>query len=243
MAFRMRQNDLNFIFELCVRSPYIEGNRDYKKKARATEITLKNDDDINAYAQSLGGSKSSIKVLTGLCNIAIPLAFALAAFKLDNDINDLTHACNIIADNSNFPIEKVNSTLIKLGYDVKNTYINEEARSYFTGMMLAVVAHELGHICLSHCIRDDGSFETSRNDERSADLFAQSIISSTPFGGYLILSSLFIEILFTWMNKNNTGPATTHPHSRERVMNTLNSHEQYLNEIGITKDTIEDFLP
>lgn len=245
MPFPIKQRDLEYIFEMCTRCSYVSGNPDYKKKARGTEITFKNDDLVNAYAQSLGGSQSQITMLNGLCNITIPLAFALATFKKDEDIDALTHACNIITntDGASFTDDNVLKVLDDLGYDTSNTYMFEEAKSYFTGMLLSVIAHELGHICLSHCVRDDGTFETSRNDERSADLFAQSVISTTPFGGYNILSSLFMEILFTWMGKTHDGPATTHPHSRERVMNTVNSHEQYLEEIGITKDNIEDFLP
>lgn len=245
MSFTIQQRDLDFIFEICTRSPYVSGNPDYKKKARATEIIFNPDDEVNAYAQSLGGNRSRITMMNGLCNIAIPLAFALATFKNDSDIDILTHACNAITDtgNSSFKDNEVDPMLERLGYDLKNKYLAEEAKSFFTGILLSVVAHELGHICLSHVVRNDGTFETTRNDERSADLFSQSVISSTPFGGYTILSSLFIEILFTWMLKNDDGPATTHPHARERVINTVNSHEQYLEGLGITIDTIQDFLP
>lgn len=245
MAFPISQQDLEFIFEITVRSPYVSKNPDYKKKARGTEIVFKNDDLVNAYAQSLGGTKSRITMLNGLCNITIPLAFALATFKKNDDIDELRHACSVITDSESayFKDNDVDVMLKRLGYDVNNSYLFEEAKSFFTGMLLAVVAHELGHICLSHCVRQDGTFETSRNDERSADLFAQSVISTTPFSGYLILSSLFMEVLFTWMSKYSTGAATTHPHSRERVYNTVNSHEQYLEDLGITTETIEDFLP
>lgn len=245
MPFPIHNKDLEFIFEICTRSSYVSGNPDYKKKAKQTKIVFDESDMVNAYAQNLGGNRSQISMLNGLCNITIPLAFALAKFEQNEDIDELANACNVIGDlkSAYFRDNEVEPMLKKLGYDQDNPYLYEEAKSYFTGLLLAVVAHELGHICLSHCIRTDGNYETSRNDERSADLFAQSVISTTPFSGYLILSSLFMEVLFTWMSKQSDGPATTHPHSRERVYNTVNSHEQYLAEIGITTETIEDFLP
>lgn len=244
MPFPISKQDLEFIFEICARSPYVSGNSDYKKKTRGTEIVFNNRDVVNAYAESLGGNRSRITMLNGLCNITIPMAFALAKFQQDEDIDALANACNVIGDHgSTFHDNDIEPMLNKLGYDVNNSYLFEEAKSYFTGMLLSVVAHELGHICLSHCIRTGGNYETSRNDERSADLFAQSVISTTPFSRYLIMSSLFMEVLFTWMSKHDDGPATTHPHSRERVYNTVNSHEQYLEHIGISRDTIDEFLP
>lgn len=245
MTFPITQDDIEYIFQLCIRSPYIHNNPEYKSKSRGIEIVLDKNSIVNAYAESLGGNLSKITIFNGLCNIIIPLAFALALFKKDEDIDALTYACNIITDidNSCFNDDEVSSMLVRLGYNIDNNYIFDEAKSFFTGMLLTVIGHELGHICLSHCLGSATIFEIYRNDERSADLFAQSIISSTPFGGYTILSSLFIQILFTWMHKNDDNNISTHPHSRERVINTLNSHEEYLKNMGITVDTIQYFVP
>jgi len=109
--------------------------------------------------------------------------------------------------------------------------------------VLAVVAHELGHICLSHTLSLEDSNTCSRNDERQADLFAFSVIATTPFAKYNAMATLFVDILFEWMGGGSEDTATTHPHSKERVMNCLASNHMVFRAYGITKDNINDFLP
>jgi len=117
-----------------------------------------------------------------------------------------------------------------------------DGKSYAAGSILATIAHEQGHICLSHTLRGPIDDDVSRNDERQAELFSCSVSATTPFAGHIVLSSLFVNVLFAWMMGNDE-IATTHPHSRERVFNTVNSNERILKNLGITKNNIEDFLP
>jgi len=240
--------DIEFIFNLCKQTAYVTKNKDYDSKAKNTNISYSEENtQVNAYAMSHSQRSHSITILGGLSNATKLLAVALAEFKRTENLEQMVDACNWIGSTClenqfHFIEDMIQEGIDELEYNL-TSYLAKESKAFSVGLLLAVVAHELGHICLSHTLRDDVSNEISRNDERQADLFAQSVISDTPFAGYLILSSLFMEILFTWMGKNNDGPATTHPHSKERVYNTLNSHDEYLAELGITKDTIDRFLP
>jgi len=142
--------------------------------------------------------------------------------------------------NGEFSSVLIEEGIEKFGYSTSGA-MAIEAKSYTAGAILAVIAHEQGHICLSHTIRGDQSGEVSRNDERQADLFGCSVTATTPFASHIILASLFVEILLSWM-EDEDDVATSHPHGRERVYNTLNSHDAVLRDLGITKDNIDGFL-
>lgn len=241
------KDDINFIFSMCTMSPYVNNNSEYKKKASETRIVLSDASLVNAFAS---GSNSSYKIQlnAGLCDICAFIGLALAKYRVDRNIYDLSTACKwagdaSIANEFKFTKQLVLDGIEKFKYTESDTLFHD-AGSYFTGLVLSVCGHELGHICCGHTLNQSVSNQTSRNDERTADLFAQSIISATPFGSYLILSSLFVEIVFAWMSPNEEeSPATTHPYSRERVYNILTSHEEYLNSLGINKSNIDNFLP
>lgn len=247
LPFITEESDIDFIYKMCTMSSYISKNSDYKKKAEETKISLSDQTQINAYASGKSPNYR-IRVLAGLCNICSFIGTAVAQFKRDNDINRLSYACKWAGCKSNensfnFTTDMIDEGISELKYEMTDPLFQESV-SYFTGMLLSVVGHELGHICCSHTLRDSDNFKVSRNDERTADLFAQSIVATTPFAGYLVLASLFMEIVFTWLDpKQEESPATTHPYSRERVHNILTSHDEYLASIGITKDNIDVFLP
>ena len=242
------QDDIEFIFEMVRRSSYVLQNPDYHSKAINTEILLDTSNVVNAYAQTLDyeANKHHITILSGLINASALMSIGIAQYRIDNNIEDLIRVCNwlgtLAASKGSFTRQDLWEGVEQFNYDV-NGVVGIEADSYLVGAVLSAVGHELGHICLSHTVRGDWSNEVSRNDERQADLFAHSVVSTTPFASYTVLGTLFTEIIFTWMGKGRTGPATTHPHSRERVYNAINSHEEVLESLGITRDNIEEFLP
>lgn len=242
------QQDIEYIYEMVRRSSYVLNNPDYATKANNTQIELIESDTVNAYAQTLDYERNlhKISILNGLVGASALMAVGIAQFRVDNNLERLIEVCNWIGTTASsrgkFGKKLIWEGVELFNYDV-NGIIGIEANSYLVGAILSVVGHELGHICLSHTIRGDWSNEVSRNDERQADLFAHSVVSTTPFASYTVLGTLFTEIIFTWMSKGHTGPATTHPHSRERVYNTINSHEEVLASLGITRDNIDNFLP
>jgi len=246
------QREIEYIFEMVRNSSYVAMNVEYKEKANNTTIKFDHDNNvINAYASSHNYPKHDIHIFAGLCYSSKMMGLALANFvenRGDNESLDvLRRACDyigeiIVNNNGEFTEMNVLAGMELLNFDI-TPVISAEANSYWFGSILSVVGHELGHICLSHTVRGDWSNSVSRNDERQADLFAHSVVSTTPFSKYNILSTLFTEVVFAWLHKNHDGPATTHPHSEERIMNTINSHESLLAGYGITKENIKTFLP
>ena len=250
-SFETSQIEIEYIFDMVKKCSYVFSNPEYKEKANNTKIIFdENDTNINAYASSKNYPNHEIHIFAGLSYSSKLMAIALANFvemKNTETIEVLRQACDyigqVIKDNDGeFTSRDVAAGIELLDIEMK-PIIKAESASYWFGSVLSVVGHELGHICLSHTVRGDWSNSVSRNDERQADLFAYSVVSTTPFAKYNVLSTLFTEVVFAWLSKGRTGPATTHPHAIERIMNTINSNEDLLNGYGITTENISDFLP
>jgi len=249
--FYTTKQDIELLFEMVRKSNYVAGNSDYKRKAENTKIEFaENDNTVNAWAQSFTTDLHGITILNGICNTSKVAAIALAYFKQYGEdaggigrlalcMRNIGH--KIVENSYYFPISSIQEVINEMEYDIDDT-ITLEAKSYAAGGILSVIAHEQGHICLSHTLREVMSDETSRNDERQADLFGCNVSVTTPFGSHIVLATLFSEVVFAWMQGNNE-IATTHPISRERVYNTVNAHDVVLKTLGITMDNIDWFLP
>ena len=247
------RQDIELLFEMVRKSNYVSTNIDYSKKAENTKIEFsESDNTVNAMARSFTPEQHGITLFNGICNALKTSAVALAYFKeyggshRDDGIGRLAlcmrNLGNKIIDNEGiFPISSMQEVINEMEYDISGQ-IAIESKAYAAGGILSVIAHEQGHICLSHTLREDRSDEISRNDERQADLFASSVSITTPFSGHIALAGLFVQVIFTWLGGNNE-TATTHPISRERVYNTVNANDVALKSVGITMDNIDWFLP
>jgi len=122
------------------------------------------------------------------------------------------------------------------------------ARSLSAAMEAAVIAHEAGHLALGHTLGQRLNFDVSRNQEREADSFASSILTSSPFREYLFLGQVFITIVFSWMEHaaRRTDP-TTHPLGRERFFNALTNNsaaaKEAADQFGLTRERLIELLP
>ena len=246
------KEDIDFLGEMVKKSPYVACNSDYRKKADDTKVTFaSNEDLVNAYAQSFDDTSHKITMLNGICNASKLMGVALAYFNKNPDKKSaagrLALSCRwigneIIDNNYKCPVSLIRKGLKDLCYKTDGM-IGIDAKSYAAGGILAIVGHEQGHICLSHTLQGgDYSDEMSRNNERQADLFGCNVSVTTPFATHIVLATLFGEVLFNWMIGNEQ-IATTHPHSRERVFNTIRAHDTILAELGITEDNIHWFIP
>ena len=101
-----------------------------------------------------------------------------------------------------------------------------DAQSYAAAAEMYVVAHEAGHIALSHTLGNSLNYDISRNEEREADSFASSVLSSCRIPD-LFLGQVLVTIVFAWqehVGRNRT--PTTHPLGRERFFNALKSNSE-----------------
>ncbi len=251
LQFSVGKADVETIFNMIRSCEYIAHNPDYNEKIKATKVFFEGENDqVNAYAtvrDEVALDSYKIVIFNGICNALKLGSFAIARFYFDKNIESFTKAINWIgnttAQTGEFTARNVGQGMSELDIDATDT-LTKEAKSYLSGALLALLGHEAGHIVLSHVVRPDTGNANSRNDERMADLVACAIADSTPFAMYSIFGGLIMEMVFAWIHKD-AGEETesTHPYSRERVYNWVNSHREYLENFGINKKNIESFLP
>lgn len=251
-TLEVKEGDAQTLFYMVKNSPYIRDNSDYSKKMESTTLDFSPEYIINAYAMALDdeGTRHKIQLYAGLCNALSVASMMLSEYMLGRQGNNVDRFVN------NF--KTLGTTLTSIGEFNWKEVVNllrkqelpldantcKEGKGYLAGSLVALIGHEAGHIILSHCIRPDTGDINSRNDERMADLVACAIADTTPFARYSILGGLIMEMIFTWMStKQPVESETTHPHSRERVYNWVNSNREYLATVGISIKNIDQFLP
>ena len=108
-----------------------------------------------------------------------------------------------------------------------------KAKSISAGLMLGIIAHECGHQSLGHVLKtgETVNLDISRNQEREADSFASSVISSSPFGEYILAGTLFWY--YALANQQRDSNETTHPLAKERFENYVRSNKALAASLGI----------
>ena len=108
--------------------------------------------------------------------------------------------------------------------------VRADAEQLAFGVEVSVMAHEVGHLCLAHTASMQGcSDEVSRNQEREADSFAASVLSSLAGGEATFLGHVLCPLMFAWQDFSirNRQP-TSHPLGRERFQSALRSRSEHL---------------
>jgi len=126
----------------------------------------------------------------------------------------------------------------------KDTWLVSRARSYSMAMTMSTIAHEIGHIALGHTLGKTLNYDISRNEERAADGFASSVLSSSPFSDYLVTGQFMSWVLMAWVDYTAaSGEATTHPLARERLESVLRDNSAAARDVGLSKKTLGKWLP
>ena len=249
-------------------SPHVQANPLYR--ARVAEITfefLPDDPELNAFATdhplTLADGRAieppAIVFLGGLA-VAIRLtSAALAAhirnaragqetWNLSKMFQELGRA--ILRSGGELSVD----TAVEVFQQAVAPALPEEerfvslARSYAAAMETFAVAHEAGHIALGHTLGTALNYDISCNQEREADSFASSTLSSSPFREYLFLGQVFVTILFAWVEHTaQRRTATTHPLAVERFKSAIQSNRQAAQEaatdFGLTQERLGELLP
>ena len=121
-------------------------------------------------------------------------------------------------------------------------------RAVRTSMYLYTLTHEVGHILLGHTKGDRPNSDVSRNQEREADSFAASVLSTCPNREFHYLAGALSEALMVWADRAAGDPApTSHPASRERFINFIKSNREAAEEaarvFGLDQRRLENLLP
>jgi len=257
-----------FVFE----SPYIQGNKQYEDRVdRVTFAFADNVATVNAFATDHAfdmpdGSSitpPAIVFLGGLASATRLAAAALGAHirfqrvrALASGPAGLANAFQMMGQaivESEGALDARTSQAIFQETIVPALQMGEErfvslARSYAAAMDMFVVAHEAGHIALGHTLGQALNYDVSRNQEREADSFASSSLSTSPFREYLFLGQVFVTIIFAWVeHAARARQASTHPLAPERLDNALTSNSQTAREVagefGLSREKLMELLP
>ena len=238
-------------------SPHVQTNALYKSMASATVFSPDLErPEVNAFASNgdREGMQSSplIVVLGGAATLVHVAALAIAVDGVNGKgshvLRDFVKSMGrrLCVGRGEFSPAMAAETVHEIGLDRYrgDLSIARKAQSYAVGMMAQVIGHELGHIALAHTLGASANLEVSRNQEREADLFASSVISTSPFGEYLIAGPVVWELIWVWCeHAGNQRISTTHPLSRERLLDFIRSNKEQAAAIGISESTLRDFLP
>jgi hypothetical protein len=114
--------------------------------------------------------------------------------------------------------------------------IRQKAISFSSGTIVSVLAHETGHHALGHLlsVAEKCNLEISRNQEREADSFASSIISTSPFGEYIFAGTLFWHYAIASQADAASDTTSDHPLSKERFENFVRANAEKASAMGIS---------
>lgn len=155
------------------------------------------------------------------------LCSAIPASNISKErLFDLSKALSINARTSSKPFfERVNHSIQRADLLCEDAALVESALRVRNGMITAVLAHEMGHLCLGHTtslVRQD---EVSRNMEREADSFAASLLYTLDNRAYHFVGQIMFDLMMTWQH-HGYGPQTptSHPSSRDRLLAAFTSN-------------------
>lgn len=155
------------------------------------------------------------------------LCSAIPASNVSKErLYDLSKALSINARSSSKPFfERVNHCIQRADLLCEDDSLVESVLRVRNGMITAVLAHEMGHLCLGHTsslVRQD---EVSRNMEREADSFAASLLHTMDNRAYHFVGQVMFDLMMTWQH-HGYGPQTptSHPSSRDRLLAAFTSN-------------------
>ena len=270
-TYRVTDTDCQTAFEQCKGCSFISSNERYKDCANRVYLDIEEDDDlVNAFAAQIsdqarpylqkafsdvnwnaydhlliitGGMLRWITVMAAICEYMdrtrkIGEAKKMLIWAADR----LTRSCA----GTDF-VERF-ADQFGLQCDGRR---EEVCRIYAIAMLVGIFGHELGHMCLGHCgqTAQHEQNSVSRNNERTADMFASSIAQSLANGFAGAVGAVFVDISFLWMdgkrNKLYGGKQSefaTHPMSRERVEMFIDSFNTVLETSPISAKMLRKLM-
>lgn len=133
-------------------------------------------------------------------------------------------------------------------FHLEDDSIQEEvARMYAKTILLEVVAHECGHVCLGHAPHDgqDVHMSISRNDERQADSWAAAVMQSCCLGAQGAVAAVMSLIGFMWAHKVTEDELrfSSHPMHLERLSQFIQDFDAMFEVSHIKKKHLLELMP
>ena len=221
-------------------SPHIVDNVQYAAVVEKVKFYYKQDDsEVNAYA-GVGKADGKPVRFVCLCGGAVlfsrlaSLAVASQQLRKDGSCTRFLRAIRA-SDCGRMDEDRAVALIERVGLRsaLGSVEVITRARSISAGMLMGMLAHEVGHHALGHTVGQAQNLEIARNQEREADSFASSIIQANDFGEHILEGSLIWWYALAQQESVN-GETTSHPASRERYQNFIRSNAAMAHMLGFT---------
>jgi len=234
------------LYSYVVKSPFLAENLQYRERMQAVTFHyLETNDTVNAF----GGrrviekdGKQELAFVTVLYGGAARYArlVGLAAALEDNGHKGILKKF-VAAMPKSFCAQCNADDCVRfianagLGAAFRSEKIRQKAISYSSGTIVSVLAHESGHHALGHLlsVSEKRNLEIARNQEREADSFSSSVISTSPFGEYIFAGTLFWHYAVAMQSDGKTDRASNHPLSKERFENFVRANAEKAAAMGL----------
>jgi len=244
--FQPNEAEYDQLCEYVRKAPCVSANKRYAEIMSGVYYLLNTNTEINAYAsfavKTSGEKKERVRVInftTGSWLFCRLSSIAVAA-RLAGDKGAVMRFVNSLelSDYQNMDgdcvIKLLRKSRLEQAFAEEN--VRKKAKSIAAGMVIGVLGHEVGHHVLGHLDRTGGmakNDEITRNQEREADSFESSVISSSPFGEYVFAGSLLWHYALANKQEENGAVEGTHPLSLERLENLIRANPDKAKEMGI----------
>ena len=226
-------------FSAVLNSTHVQMNESYR--ATAAEVDFKyalDDDTVNAFAaRNRGGGRKYLICFYGGAMRFSRLASLAVAADLCGRPGTASRFARSLDSISRMSRKDAFELMTDCGLDEVFSLpgVKTKAQAVSAGMIIGILAHEMGHVCLGHVMGPnyyESNQEIGRNHEREADSFASSVTAASPFGEYVFEGTLFWYYALS-MQETDQKIATTHPLSRERLENLIRANTSKATSLGI----------
>jgi hypothetical protein len=249
--FEAEEVDLRQLYAYVRHAPHVTSNRQYEATAEKTILIIApHDDSINAYAMHESGENPQVHMLGGAVSFA-RLCGALRETVGKQNLHDFARIWSMVGkalqkQGGSLNPEQALALLDEAGGAGfwRDEAVIRAGMEHAAGMIMVIMAHELGHLALGHTLGRPSNLEVSRNMEREADSFASSVISSSHMSMKPIEGMILWEIAWAWSDSGlRSRQATSHPLWRERLHDFVRANETIASKLGVTLATLKQILP
>ena len=242
------ESEISQLFELVRHSSLVQENGQYAAFMKDVGFVFAaTNDEVNAVAsRRVGRDGKMVRTITcyaGEARFAKTIALAAAA-ELSGERGIVGKMMEKMTPRLCFRLGVKDSVglIRECGLDrfILDDAVRAKAKSIAAGGIVGTLAHEVGHQVLGHNFqegKDCLNNEVRRNFESQADLFAASVMSSSPFGEYVFAGRVFA----LWVSMRQTDPLLEkipareldHPINKERFIALVMANKEKATALGI----------
>lgn len=243
-GFLPDEAEMRELRQLVFRSRHVRDNTTYDDAANSTRFHYFGDDpEFNAFAMP-DAVGPRVVILGGLVTEFAAMSIVVTSDAEGSEKGLRAYAAQRLATAPGAPLAASPLSASPSPVEMERLRL---ARELMCAMVMYVIGHELGHVCYGHIYGPGYSgqpLEVCQNQERDADSFASSVITSSPSKQHWFAGQ--VMALLTMAIHEAHGVMTefsTHPTARERLRNAVRSNPVAAAAMGLTEEMVDEIAP